>query len=65
MSRTLTDADVDAITSALRTVIREEIRAVLGVDQTEVEKLAALPLAERKAVARARRAAQKKQEQLR
>lgn len=43
----------------IRQIFREELRAALGLDQTHIERLAALPLAERKAYARAQRLSEK------
>lgn len=42
-------AVADIVMTRLRTEIREGIRAALGTDQTDIEKLASLPRAERKA----------------
>lgn len=42
-----------------RLIIREEVRAALGVDRTDNEKLAALPLADRKKFAKAQMIAYK------
>jgi hypothetical protein len=47
----------------IRQIFREELRSALGLDQTDIEKLAVLPLATRKAYAKAQRLEEKRRVQ--